>query len=75
MVNNLPNNDIEKTKPLIVYGANGDPTCLNDWEDKYYFIGVFLILFSFGDCGYLAKCNTAISLPIWAKKAMEYHRC
>ncbi len=72
-VNNLANDNGEKTKPLIVYSANGHPTCLNDWEDEHYFTGAFPTLLPFGDGGHLAKRKTAISLQVWAKWAMEYH--
>ena len=61
-INNLVNDNSEKTKPLIVYNANGHPICLNNWEDKHYFTGVFLTLFLFGDSKHLAKHKTAISL-------------
>ncbi len=72
-VNNLANDDGEKTEPLIVYSANGHPICLNDWEDKHYFTGAFPMLFPFGDGGYQAKRKTAVLLQVWAKWAMEHH--
>lgn len=62
IVNNLTNNNAEKTKPLIVYNTNGHPTCLNNEKHEHYFTGVFLTLFPFGDGGYLAKYKITISL-------------
>ncbi len=73
VVNNLANDNSEKTEPLIMYSANGHPTCLNDWEDEHYFTKAFPTLFLFGDGGHLAKRKTAISLKVWATWAMEHH--
>ncbi len=75
LVNNLANDDGEKTELLIVYSANGYPTCLNDWEDEHYFIGAFPMLFPFADGRHLVKHKTAISLAIRAKWAMKHHSC
>ena len=72
-VNNLATDNDEKIKPLIMYGANGYLTCLNNEEDEHYFIRVFPTLFLFRDGRYLAKCKTAISLQVWAKWAMEHY--
>lgn len=59
---NLVNINTEKTKPLIIYSSNGHFTCLNNWQDKYYFIGVFPTLFLFEDGRHLAKHKTTILL-------------
>ncbi len=67
MVNNLTNDNGEKTEPLIIYSANSHPTYLNDWEDEHYFTGAFPTMFPFGDNRHLAKCKTAISLQVWVK--------
>ena len=64
MVNNLANDDGEKTKLLIVYNANNQLIYLNDSKDKHYFIGAFLTLFLFRDSGHLTKRKMAISLQI-----------
>ncbi len=73
VLNSLANDNGEKTEPLIVYNANGYPTCLNDWGDEHYFTRAFPTLFPFGDGGHLVKRKTAISLQVWAKWAMEHH--
>ena len=67
IVNNLANNNGEKTEHLIMYSANSHPIYLNDWEDKHYFTRAFLTLFIFRNGGYLEKQKTAILLQVWAK--------
>ncbi len=64
VVNNLANDNSEKTEPLIMYSANSHSTCLNDWEDEHCFTRAFPTLFSFGDDRYLAKYKMAISLQV-----------
>lgn len=61
-INNLANDDAEKTELLIMYSINSHPICLNDREDEHYFIKTFLMLFRFKDDGYLAKRKMAILL-------------
>lgn len=61
-IHNLININIEKTKLLILYSSNSHFTCLNNWQNKYYFIRAFLTLFLFGDGKYLMKHKTAILL-------------
>lgn len=61
-INNFTNNNTEETKSLIIYSSNSHPIYLNNWQDIYYFIELFLTLFLFsGDGRYLVKCKTAIS--------------
>lgn len=40
---NLMNGNAEITEILIIYNTNGHYTFLNNWQDKYYFIGLFKI--------------------------------
>ncbi len=61
-MNNLANDNGEKTEPLIVYSTNSHLTYLDDWEDEHYFIGAFPTLIPFRDGGQLAKHKKAISL-------------
>lgn len=62
MVHNLININTKKIKPLIIYSSNGHFIYLNNWQDEYYFIEAFLILFLFRDDKHLAKHKTAILL-------------
>ena len=64
MVNNLTNDNDKKTKPLIMYNTNSYLKYLNDWENEYYFIRIFLTLFPFGDGKYLVKRKMAILLQV-----------
>lgn len=61
---NLANNNIEETTFLIVDNTNGHFIYLDDWQNEYYFIRPFPILFLYRDDGYLTKCKTIILLQV-----------
>lgn len=69
------NDTINKMKSLIIYSSDGRSICLNNWQDKYYFIDIFSTLFLFEDGKYLAKYKTVISLKVWANWTIEYYNC
>lgn len=63
MVYNLgrsTDHNIDKTKPLIVCNSHGHSICLNNWQNKYYFIDTFPTLVMLGDGKKLAKRKTDI---------------
>ncbi len=64
VLNNLANDNSEKTKPLIMYSANSHPIYLNDLENEHYFTRAFPTIFLFGDNGHFVKRKIAISLQV-----------
>lgn len=67
IINNLDrltNNNIEEIKILIIYSLDDYFTYLNNWQNRYYFIKIFLILFPFGNSRYLAKYKIVILYKI-----------
>lgn len=55
------------TVPIIIYHSKGRLIPLNDWENFFYFLTVFPILFLFGDGEYLGKRQQLVSIETWVK--------
>ena len=59
--------------PTIIYPSKSRLIFLNDWEDSFYFSAAFLMLFLFGDGGYLGKRQQLVMIKAWAKWTLQYY--
>ncbi len=64
---------IQRDLPTISYAIRGQATLMNSWEDPNYFTGAFPTLFPNGLGGHQDQRPISVSLPAFAKWALNHH--